>query len=226
MPLISMKKLYLTLALLSAFAAQASEWIADSTTQCKVWNPFPKPEEAIKWTGDCKDGKAAGLGTLEWFKEGKPNGTSHGSYIEGKRLSPSKGSTSWANGNRYEGDFLDDKRTGKGNFTWLNGTRYEGDFIEGKLTGKGTMTWPSGNRYEGDFVDGKRTGKGIFVWPNGDRYEGDFVDGNLSGKGTHISARGRYEGDWLNNKQHGKGSFTWLNGYAHANEWVDGKPKY
>jgi len=44
-----------------------------------------------------------------------------------------------AEGNRYEGDFVDGKRTGKGTFTWANGNKYEGDFVDGKFHGKGTL---------------------------------------------------------------------------------------
>jgi hypothetical protein len=29
---------------------------------------------------------------------------------------------------------------------------YEGDFVNNKKTGKGVWTWPSGKRYEGDFA--------------------------------------------------------------------------
>jgi len=42
-------------------------------------------------------------------------------------------------GGRYEGDFVDGKRTGKGTFTWANGNKYEGDFVDGKFHGKGTL---------------------------------------------------------------------------------------
>jgi hypothetical protein len=46
-------------------------WIADSVSGCKVWNPNPQPNETIKWSGDCRDGKANGFGTLEWFQSGR-----------------------------------------------------------------------------------------------------------------------------------------------------------
>jgi hypothetical protein len=197
-----MKKLFLAILLLSAFAAHAGEWIADNTTQCQVWNPFPKPEEAVKWTGACKDGKASGIGTLEWFKEGKANGTFQGTYLDGLRQG--KGVFTLANGNRYDGDFLDDKRTGKGFFTWINGDKYEGDFVDGKRTGKGVITWPIGSRYEGDFVDDKRTGKGIMTWPSGSRYEGDFIDGKRTGKGILTYPNGdKYEGDFVDDTEKG-----------------------
>lgn len=47
--------------------------------------------------------------------------------------------------------------------TEASGYKYEGDFVDGKRTGKGTFTWASGNKYEGDFVDGKFHGKGTLL---------------------------------------------------------------
>ena len=65
------------------------------------------------------------------------------------------------------------------------GDRYEGDFVDNKRTGKGIYTWATGDRYDGDWIDGKQNGKGSFVYgPNsqraGDRYEGEFVDGKMT----------------------------------------------
>ena len=56
-----------------------------------------------------------------------------------------------------------------GVFMLRGGGRYEGDFIDGKRTGRGIFTWPDGRRYEGDFIDDKRHGHGIFTWPDGIR---------------------------------------------------------
>ena len=43
-------------------------------------------------------------------------------------------------------------------FTWSNGDRYEGESINGKRTGRGVFMWGKGrwegNRYKGEFVDG------------------------------------------------------------------------
>jgi hypothetical protein len=49
------------------------------------------------------------------------------------------------------------------------GGRYEGDFIDNKRTGRGIFNWPDGNRYEGDFINNKGTGRGILTFANGDR---------------------------------------------------------
>jgi len=41
---------------------------------------------------------------------------------------------------------------------YANGVRYEGQFVDGKRTGSGVVHWANGDRYEGQFVDGKGTG--------------------------------------------------------------------
>jgi hypothetical protein len=51
--------------------------------------------------------------------------------------------------------------TGKRKMTWADGNRYEVDFVHDYRTGIGTITWADGNIYEGDFVNNSRTGKGI-----------------------------------------------------------------
>ena len=70
-----------------------------------------------------------------------------------------KGTYTWANGNSYTGDFVNDERTGQGTFTWANGDRYEGGFVNGKLQGQGTYTWAAADGaqprvYTGYFKDG------------------------------------------------------------------------
>ncbi len=143
----------------------AGEWIIDSKTNCKVWNPNPVPNETISWSGKCVSSYASGKGTLIWYKNGDKNGS-------------------------YEGEMKNGKPHGKGINTDSKGNRYEGDFVDGKPHGKGINTNSKGNRYEGDFVDGKPHGKGIHTDSKGNRYEGDFVDGKPHGKGIHTSADG------------------------------------
>ncbi len=66
---------------------------------------------------------------------------------------------------------------------YANGDRYEGDWKDGKRTGRGVIVWGSGNRYEGDFKDGRRTGRGTFYFANGSKCEGDWKDDRLLGTG-------------------------------------------
>ena len=48
---------------------------------------------------------------------------------------------------------MDDKRSGKGKMTYANGDVYEGDFMNNKFHGKGKFTYENGVVYEGDFLD-------------------------------------------------------------------------
>ena len=72
------------------------EWISDPHSGCKIWNPYPRPNEGISWSGTCKDGLADGKGTLQWSENGAPTG-------------------------RYDGDYRQGKVEGQGTYTWPDG---------------------------------------------------------------------------------------------------------
>ena len=57
----------------------------------------------------------------------------------------------------------------KGELLWNDGDRYEGDFKNDKKEGKGIYYWNDGNRYEGDFKNDKKEGKGIYYYNNGNK---------------------------------------------------------
>jgi hypothetical protein len=173
-----MKMLMLMMAVFSAsysISAFAGEWIADDRTQCRVWNSNPGPNESIKWSGSCSDGKASGKGILQWYKNGASNGRYEGDFFAGKRHG--KGINTDPDGSRYEGNYFDDMMHGKGIIILPNGNRYEGDFFDSKPHGKGIRTLPTGASYEGGFFAGKLHGKGILTFPDGSRQEIEFRDG-------------------------------------------------
>ena len=160
----------------------------------------------------------------------EPKNKSHGN--KKNSLNVNNKIITYDNGDIYEGNFVDGKRTGKGIYTWSEGGKwsgdvYEGDFDDGELTGIGILTYENGDIYEGNFDDGKRTGKGIYTWKNGDVYEGNFVDGKLTGKGIHTWSEGGkwsgyvYEGDFVDGKRTGKGILTQDSGDIYEGEWVD-----
>jgi hypothetical protein len=54
----------------------------------------------------------------------------------------------WANGDRYEGEFLADKVHGHGTYVWANGDRYEGQFVNNKpAEGAKSATTPKENMF-------------------------------------------------------------------------------
>jgi hypothetical protein len=46
--------------------------------------------------------------------------------------------------------------------TYANGDSYQGNFIDGRKEGNGVYTWANGDIYEGTFIKNVKHGKGIF----------------------------------------------------------------
>ena len=57
------------------------------------------------------------------------------------------------------GEWSDNIINGKGRYVWKNGNRYEGDFINDKKEGKGIYFYANGDKYDGEFRDDKQNGK-------------------------------------------------------------------
>ena len=126
-------------------------WIVAENQPCQLHNPNPIPNETVIWSGSCVDGKAHGEGRYDWRT---PKGVDV--YVGPMRAGRPHGRGVWtgADGNRYEGDFVDGKAHGRGVFTWADGVRYEGGWVDGMPHGYGTAIAASGERYEGQWRNG------------------------------------------------------------------------
>lgn len=62
-----------------------------------------------------------------------------------------QGTFLWPDGEKYVGEFRDDKRSGQGAFTWATGEKYVGEFKDNKRNGKGTRYSASGTVLEQGF---------------------------------------------------------------------------
>ena len=150
------------------------------------------------------------------IKEGRgiqiwPNGSKYFGYFQ-NNMQNIKGKMEHADGDIYEGEWLNDRANGKGKYTH-KGITYEGNWKNDKQEGYGVETWNDGSIYEGYFVNGKKEGKGKYIWPDKSSYEGDFKDNAFNGKGKFIWGNKReYDGDWENNRMKGNGIFTWPDG--------------
>ena len=147
-------------------------------------------------------------------------------------------------GNKYAGEWKDDKFNGKGRLFSVQGDYYEGYFNDGimeghgmyyskksgykylgefknnKFHGNGKMIYDDKTTYEGSFVDGYKHGEGKLVFSDGAYYEGHFDKNIFNGKGKFYFKDGRnYNGDWKNNTIDGKGIFTWVNGCKYNGDY-------
>ena len=75
---------------------------------------------------------------------------------------------------KCKGDFWDNCT---GVFTSPEGDKYEGEFKNNKPYRKGSFTWSDGKKYVGEHKDGKPDGKGTSITPEGDKYKGGWKDG-------------------------------------------------
>jgi len=131
----------LLLGLLLTIAAPAhgqqrqSGWMADAANGCRVWNPFPEPDETIKWEGPCVNGFAHGRGTLRWYSAGKLLETDQGEFKDG-RLNGFAVLT-FTSGRKFEGNFVDQKPQGQGTLSEANGEVYSGLWSQGCFNDRG-----------------------------------------------------------------------------------------
>ena len=111
-------------------------------------------------------------------------------YFSGKNL-----------GDKYTGEWKNDKRHGQGTYTHANGDKYVGNFKDEKYHGQGTYTYANGDKYVGNFKDGKIYGQGTYTYADGAKYVGNFKDEKYHGQGTYIWPEGKREtGFYMNNE--------------------------
>jgi hypothetical protein len=114
------------LALLASATAVGQEagWVADGSSDCKLWIDVPHAGATVNWSGACVGGLAEGPGIV-----------------------------TTSTGNRYEGGFRAGRREGHGVLTYLNGNRFEGEWHANKPNGPGSYN-QAGHVFSGLWADG------------------------------------------------------------------------
>ena len=77
-----------------------------------MWNPHPEPNEKINWSGRCEGTIAQGSGTLQWFKDERPNGSYEGEMRYG--MYNGHGTDYRVDGRKYVGEWKDGLPNGQG----------------------------------------------------------------------------------------------------------------
>ncbi len=183
----------------SAFGqTRQSGWIADARTGCRVWDADPQPDEAVSWSGVCRNGLAQGRGVLRWFQNDKPVALAKGRWRRGRM-------------------------SGRGAVTLASGEQFDGQMKNNQRNGHGVYTYANGDRYDGQYRDDQRSGHGVYTYANGGRYVGEWRDGRKNGRGTETRADGaRYDGMWRDDLPNGLGMAVWLGGERYAGLWIMG----
>lgn len=227
--------------------ALANNWITTSNNNCKAHNPNPQPNETATWSGECKDGYVHGQGTLQWYKNGKPNGTYVGGYSEGRMHG--KGVYAWKDGSKYDGEWKDDKRHGLGKLTLVKGNNGIASYgNNGEWQGNAYVA--QGQFYNGYFnqkMNNEQYAKALkeqkaeAKWTLTETYQckvrnsysnhtakwsGGCRDGYVEGYGTlhwykDDKLTGTYVGSFSKGNMQGKGVYVWADGSKYDGEYKE-----
>ena len=160
------------------------------------------------------------------------NGEYRGIMLNNKR--EIKGIMIYNNGEKYDGEWRNDKRNGKGIFISAHyyncknhiGMKYEGDFKDDKFEGYGIAIYSNGDKYEGEWKNNKRYGRGKVTYFCGTIYEGEWMNGKFEGNGIlYLNHGERFEGKFSESKYNGYGKYYYNNGSFLEGIFENDKPK-
>ena len=80
-----------------------------------------------------------------------------------------RGTRTWADGEKYTGEWKNNVKNGQGAETRPDGSEYVGEYRDNLKNGQGTFTSPFGTKYIGEFKDDQFS-RGTIAYANGDKY--------------------------------------------------------
>lgn len=178
--------------LLLASASACAEYGAPN---CRIGTLLPLPtDQAVTWSGACKNGFADGPGILAWNDADDSMRRIEGTLVQGVvtgeaklTYAPRKEERYWGKERiSYEGTLRDGRPDGQGFFQYADGTMYEGEVVAGEPHGTGIFQAIDRSRYEGQFVNGQREGHGKMTFTVGGSYVGEWKNGGFDGVGTIV----------------------------------------
>jgi len=126
----------------------------------------------------------------------------------------------WPNGDKYEGEFLDELTHGQGKMTYAAGHIYEGEWANGKPNGYGRFYYELYD-HMGEFKDGLAHGPGKLSWYDGATYEGVWTNDMLNGPGKYKCDNYIYHGEFVDDLAEGFGKIKWYNGNSYKGMFKD-----
>ena len=116
-----------------------------------------------------------------------------------------------------------------GTYAFPDGEKYVGEWKDNKKDGQGTYTFPDGENYVGEYKNGEKNGLGTNTFPDGDKFVGEYKNGEKNGLGTYTFGTDsefsgdKFVGEYKDSKRNGKGFYVWKNGKADLCDYVNDK---
>ncbi len=152
------------------------QWLKDG--DCALYSAGANFGDSVRWTGECVDGYAEGLGTATFSHDGQTQTFTaifnHGVIPDGHII------TRWGQGWSYDGETVGGRFNGAGILTTNTADRFEGQWTNGKMNGFGILRRANGELYAGDWKDDKPNGAGELRRTDGTKIGGTFINGQLS----------------------------------------------
>ncbi|MDR1783798.1 MAG: hypothetical protein LBR13_06020 [Dysgonamonadaceae bacterium] len=139
----------------------------------------------------CKDKIENGMQGLMYRKFSNANGSFLGWTDFSKEMN-GLGFCQLVTGEKYAGNWANNKYAGQGKLTFANGDEYTGSFVEGRRDGFGRYQ-KGESYYEGEWKKDRWHGKGK-LYENGTLYEGEWKNGDLKTGTATYSNGDRYTG--------------------------------
>lgn len=129
------------------------DYVKVQNSDCKYFKDT-KNKVTYSWEGSCKDGFLSGYGVLTSFFIG--TNVVHfrvvGNFLNGRE--EGNCTVTWYNGDKYEGNLTNGKRSGYGIYTGIK-FKYEGNWENDKFEGKGKLVNSKNETFTGHFKNGK-----------------------------------------------------------------------
>ncbi len=121
------------------------------------------------YTGEFKDGRFHGEGSLQFAKGGEYTGLFRNGMVGG-----GDGVLTMPNGDQYIGHWENGRMNGIGTGSWVEGDKYIGFWKDNQFDGAGVLSVKGGLEYIGQWKDGSPNGAGVLKIPGGGVYKGTF----------------------------------------------------
>ena len=212
----------------------ASGTARDVQTNCALSKLPTMDQLTVSWSGECVAGRAAGVGDVFAFTDGKLQYILRGQFRDGvlERTDQTRDCANDACADdvppsliRRHQQAAAALRTGSAAIDKTAAPSSNSN--SNALQALGEVRAPDGVYRGKVFVDprtGVISGEVRVEYSDGRRFEGTLQNGRKVGYGTHTWADGqRYAGLWNDDTQHGRGTFTFANGDIYDGDFVEGQ---